>query len=934
MENSKADAARVAVIVVHGVADQVAGSTARSAVELLVTSPPRGTSYEAIATDEFALAVSPLPPASAPARRTRETPTSESRPLFKAFAQSIGSDFHRAGWEAPQKAGAAGAWSAALTQALPPGDEEQAAAEPDRGLQLTSYLLAKYRDNGAAPEAYDSTVVALKRSAQGEGGPQRVDVYEMYWADLSRLSGAIPRIVTELFTMLFRLSKLGRGTVNETLRHVKDTSGKTPFSWRCLAALQTGLDWAFVNVLALLFAQLAMLALVIAPFAVAAPHEQTLRWVVGGGVLVFAILWSVYRRRDAPQRLALPLALVAIGAAMLLSAASVPWLLAALWLALLTLALNAALRVSDDRFPFTRACGLLLWTFVLAAIVAAVLGFVVSKGSPAALAVWVQAALFGVELALWAIKWWWVVAAVLFAAWFGAGFFAARHGGYEGSASVGTGRLGLFVSLGTFVMLTMALWALASTVLEVSVAAADIKYVPRIFPIEENTRGTSDAAEAAAAYPLRARPATALPDPCACVAPIVARDHFAAEAFLRNRYEDSTSFFSVIAALLLLLVFYLAAMFLPSVLAELKLLTHKARAAGSADGSAAGDAARRLGRWLTAGYRRLTGAVSGVVVLGIVGAVLVGLVLAFGWARVAEAIGAGFIAFVAYYSQALLKPLVLSAAGIAAALTAFGGVLSRYLPGLRTPLDIALDVDNHFREFPRKSIPRARIFSRYAALLGHIAQQGYARIVIVSHSQGTVISAELLRFLSDAPPGTPRRGHDRRTRLRDLFGCDVRLLTLGSPLRQLYAARFPSLYGWVLRKHGAGNGPTAADIGAERWANAFTSGDYVGRWLWSSPAAGEDALGHPMVDTVHPPVLGRTDAYSLFEPMPPAAHPLATAAELEVCLGLGAHTHYLDPDQANVAWLINYLITAAPLGAGNAAGDAAPPATLGTPRAR
>ena len=85
--------------------------------------------------------------------------------------------------------------------------------------------------------------------------------------------------------------------------------------------------------------------------------------------------------------------------------------------------------------------------------------------------------------------------------------------------------------------------------------------------------------------------------------------------------------------------------------------------------------------------------------------------------------------------------------------------MSKYLPALRGPLDIALDVDNHFREFPRTSIPRARIFSRYAALLRHVADGGYDRIVIVAHSQGSVISAELLRYLSS--DGSHRAGRRR-----------------------------------------------------------------------------------------------------------------------------------------------------------------------------
>jgi hypothetical protein len=886
--------ARVAVIVVHGVADQVAGATARSVVELLVATPHSGASYEAVATSDFTLAVAPLAPSHPPHRKTAATPTSHSRPLAKAFAQSLKSDLHRPDWEVPQKRREDGA--PATARAASPGPAGEAADLPDRGLQVTNFLLAKYADNHAPTEAYESTVVSLRRSAPDGAGPHSVDVYEMYWADLSRLSGAIPRIVTELFTLVFRLSKLGRGTVDEALGAMKDAHGQAPPSWRCLAYLQTGLDWAFVNVLALLFTQLGMLALLIVPFALAALQAETVRWIVGAGLAVFAFLWAAYRRQDGARRAALPIGLFVVASFLLFDAASAPWLIPLLWLALLSVALNAMLRVSEDRFPFTRPSGLALW----AVTVASVVGFVCRDASPVSFALWVQAALFAVELVLTAIKWWWIAAAVVFAAWYVAGAVAARRGGYEASASVDTGRLGMFASLGAFVVLTMALWALASAVLTASVAASDIRYVPRIFPIEENIRGSSETAALAAAFPHHVASAAAE------TAPASARDRFGAEFFLRFRYEDSTASFSVIAALLLLLVSYLIVVFVPSVLAELKLLRAHAGRATRAKARTAERAAHDLGGWLTAGYRRLGGAVSAIVLLSIVGAAAVALVLyakpapaASPWARGVE--------FTAYLSQVLLKPLVLSAAGVAALLSAFGGVLSRYVPGLRAPLDIALDVDNHFREFPRKSIPRARIFSRYAALLDHVAKQGYDRIVVVAHSQGTVISAELLRFLSDAPRGARRAGHDRCRQLAGRYGCDVRLVTLGCPLRQLYAARFPSLYGWVLSRNGDGNGPVAADIGARRWANAYTSGDYVGRWLWSSPSGGE-ALGQPMIDTVDPIVLGRRSAYSLFAPMPPDAQALKTMTELELCLGLGAHTHYFEPDQALVAWLIELVV--------------------------
>ena len=72
-------------------------------------------------------------------------------------------------------------------------------------------------------------------------------------------------------------------------------------------------------------------------------------------------------------------------------------------------------------------------------------------------------------------------------------------------------------------------------------------------------------------------------------------------------------------------------------------------------------------------------------------------------------------------------------------------------------------------------------------------------------------------------------------------GVPIALVTVGSPLRDVYAERFPLLYRWV------GSGPArfataeprAADIGAVEWVNAFRSGDYVGRFMWTPPA---DAL--------------------------------------------------------------------------------------------
>jgi hypothetical protein len=75
------------------------------------------------------------------------------------------------------------------------------------------------------------------------------------------------------------------------------------------------------------------------------------------------------------------------------------------------------------------------------------------------------------------------------------------------------------------------------------------------------------------------------------------------------------------------------------------------------------------------------------------------------------------------------------------------------------------------------------------------------------------------------------------------------------------------------------------------WCNAYRSGDYVGRWLWVGPWLERNASGN----VKQPPDVARAGS-------PP------TVAEL--CIGLGAHTHYWDRSAPEVADLLNRLIGA------------------------
>lgn len=226
-----------------------------------------------------------------------------------------------------------------------------------------------------------------------------------------------------------------------------------------------------------------------------------------------------------------------------------------------------------------------------------------------------------------------------------------------------------------------------------------------------------------------------------------------------------------------------------------------------------------------------------------------------------------------------------------------------------TVLDTILDVDNYLRTSPANNTPRASIVERYVGLLHFLHRQGYDRIVIVAHSLGSLISADLLRFLN----------HRRIPSLSD-YACTevearripIQLFTMGSPLRQLLNQFFPNLYHYVRQvPDNAGEAPrppvpvppgiipdnampNVNDLGISMWVNAYRSGDYVGRSLWL------DAW------------MERTDGGEKAGKFPAA--PTATifndgaAQRMETCIGFGAHTHYWDRSAPDVGAILDSLI--------------------------
>jgi len=368
------------------------------------------------------------------------------------------------------------------------------------------------------------------------------------------------------------------------------------------------------------------------------------------------------------------------------------------------------------------------------------------------------------------------------------------------------------------------------------------------------------------------------------------RDSIEAANFLDWRAQRNASSFALVALFLLTLLGFVALVFLPSILREMRLAL---------------PAPAGLGRWLSTGYRTIERLVRLWGVAVALGAAAVALLLLVSQlARSGVMIDPSVFGVhaqrvtdtIEQLSKDWLGAVVIGIAGGAAGLLAVGKVAIKQLQAMRAPLDAALDVDNHFREFPRDAICRVQIVERYVALLDHLRRQGYARVVIVAHSQGTVITAELLRYLQQRErlgrPAAAAGQVDVQALREWLDGIGLRLLTVGSPLRQLYALRFPAMYPWVMDRvqHAAGTdwtGPQPHQLGLQRWSNLWGSGDYVGRWLW---AVGDGTRPAPL----------QVDA-ARYDGAMQQGHDSQGRAWRDRCIGADAHTHYFEVEQRFVA---------------------------------
>ena len=218
-------------------------------------------------------------------------------------------------------------------------------------------------------------------------------------------------------------------------------------------------------------------------------------------------------------------------------------------------------------------------------------------------------------------------------------------------------------------------------------------------------------------------------------------------------------------------------------------------------------------------------------------------------------------------------------AGGAVTMTALGARFTETFGKLR----VALDADPRRRQLlPRSARSPAAARPHLLALTALLAhcERGYARIVVVSHSQGTVISADLLRYLR-------RMAACRHCSAKCPCHWSRWVRRCASSMRCV----FPSLH---LGRSGAG--VRRRHAGGRRARHCAMGQCLSRRRLCRSRTV--DVADDPRIFAV-----AATAADGMVKRSAPPAR-------TEFCLGAGAHTHYFSNDAIALAAEIDRLVTA------------------------
>ena len=760
-----------------------------------------------------------------------------------------------------------------------------------------------------------------------------VHIYEMYWSDLSRLGTSLLSIFGELYQLLFHVAHLSRQAIEHALVEYKDDR-----AWRWYAS---STQWA-VRLLTVFVpvSWLTMLTTVLGILILAVPNERKPVVVaVIAGLAVFGAVWRKAYRSGGSGPLAaflwplIPLSGSTVGGLLWWwmrsenasqHPAHADRLMLVTWMFVAGALLWLTYRAYQKVRPGVRRIGMIAYAAALLATV-----WVISTESATVMSARTTN-VFEVETVGVVVIWYSLYLVATVAAVLGIWNRRRLHRALklaspsdaprlkrqiERASHAGwTARTTIALSSATVLLLTFVLWAAtlkaSSAVVPDALKKPYTPFFPRFFGGTESYNtffANVIGATAGAGFPI-----------------------------------------VLIVMALLGLVLLLA--FLPAVLQELSAPRtgeqfqarptspkgpddNGQRSDAWLNAALDGDRAERLGRWLSFGYGVLT---ISVVLLFAAVFILQPAASILHWLLPND-----FPILGALQSNA--HDLILTLGTLLATTSVGVVVISRRLEalalGFRPMLDAALDVDNYLREHPRERTPRARIIERYVSLLRYLVHwrdgkdQPYRAIIIVSHSQGTVISADLLGFLQvERDPEIAGTSESSGHRTPPLL-----LFTMGSPLRQLYGFSFPHLYRWISDPTAAWGGrprargrpprfggptpsdelhvvtppyipdnavPDPADLGLTRWVNAYRSGDYVGRALWRTDIPGLEWMYRS----------APSDAKDRLAPEGANAEPATFVTEdlsgsrRELCLGAGAHTHYWDATARAVALELDRLI--------------------------
>lgn len=838
--------ARIAVIAVHGVADQKPNDTARSiAMQLqsivhgsVVPGEPAATG-DAPSGDYSAISESPV---IIPVRPVRVRHSDLDRADTATVAR----------WRQALRNGLYSSYAAKHL------DRDGTRQDVGIDYKFTLNQLASYTGRDDAP-SYDTVMLSTTRRDTKSTAAQ-IDIYEMYWADMSRLGKGLLRILGEFYQLLFHIGSLGKTTV-DLARIARNDAGILP----ALAFFQSISSWLLALPIALLNLYLVLIAGGLFLVKIPPELEQAALLTGVGAIAAMIAARLAYERWQFTfgKWATAPIAgflLGAVVASLLIrwTSANSAWL-TLIWVGMVLLLADAIAAKYEKLRPGARIVSRISGLAILIVLFLSAF-FLRSAESTSLEAPFLLGRLVEFVFLVLVVSWAVLAASHLITWALGRiAIFQAPASGTSGGGmcdprsqierTVWTGCLGMFVPAALFLLLTLSLWS--ALVPLITGVLGDLEYEPLCKWLPNQGKAST----------------------------------FVTALMERSAGTAFDLFFASTLVTLLLLLWGFA----PSLVAEM-----------APPRAPLGTTSRKIGYWLDHGIDLARWAGRLMLVATFV-------VLPVG--VLATACGA------LNANSAALKLIGVLLAGSAVGLVGLGSRFGKVFLGMRGGLDVALDVDNWLRERPLDSNVRSRICARYVSLLRHICSfrdphgKPYDAIVIVAHSQGTVITADLLRFLAKSPD----------PQLADLNATlPIYLFTVGCPLRQLYGRRFPHLYEWATHVDGIGQNhdssqsglipadqrPLPADLRVKLWVNAFRSGDYVGRSLWL-----RDDFRDRWKAAQHNGHFIATDEAN--------GAGMGATNRVEFCIGAGAHTHYFDQNAGPVAQTLDQLIGIAIVGKQN-----------------